>query len=85
MIKYIIGGMRLAADYGFANRSRRNPYCHPIAESFFGVARVPKEQGIIREKVDWVFDERLMEQGKFFRCGKPRTASALLPDVVVSG
>jgi hypothetical protein len=49
----------------------RNPYCHPIAEIIFGIARVRKKQGIIREKVDWVFDERLIEQGKFFRCGKP--------------
>ena len=53
----------------FANsdlpKQAANPYYHCIASLVSSVARLQIMQGVEDEKVDWIFDERVMEQGKF--------------------
>lgn len=55
---------RLAAQFGFAKQAA-NPYYHAISQIIIGVAQVQKQQGITDERVDWIFDKRVMEEGKF--------------------
>jgi hypothetical protein len=56
---------RLTAEYGF-RKEAANPYYHAIAEIIFGVAMIQVKQcHPPDEKVDWIFDERLKEQGRF--------------------
>ena len=53
---------RLAALGGWPKQAA-NPYYHAVTTLISGVARAQMQQGITDEKIDWIFDERLMEQG----------------------
>jgi hypothetical protein len=60
-LKRIIGN----SEFGFPKQAA-NPYYHAISSLISSVARLQIIQGMpADEKVDWVFDERFMEQGKF--------------------
>ncbi|UVK37693.1 hypothetical protein LHFGNBLO_004771 [Mesorhizobium sp. AR10] len=54
---------RIAAASGFPKQAA-NPYYHALSSLVSNVAREQGRQGIVGENVDWVFDERVMEQGK---------------------
>ena len=48
------------------SKQAANPYYHCISSLISSVARMQiRQQGVEDEKVDWIFDERVMEQGKF--------------------
>lgn len=60
-----MGPLKRISNHGNFPKQAANPYYHAISALISGVARVQIKQRISDEKVDWVFDERLMEQGKF--------------------
>jgi len=59
-----LGPFRRIFGNGVLPKAAANPYYHAISGLISGVAREQIRQGM-PEKIDFVFDEQLMEQGRF--------------------